>query len=126
VHFPIAFATLVPFFSVLYFLTGNSSFELTSYYILALNVLAGPAGALSGAFSWKVRYNSAATVAFSTKIRLSIVFFLGILISFIWRTLDSQVLVSNTSLSYVYLLIQIGLALIASLLGHTGGKIVFE
>lgn len=125
VHFPIAFSTIIPLFSILYLLTLNSAFESTSFFILFLNLLAAPAGAVSGAFSWKVKYMGTKTPAFSKKILFSILVFTITVICLIWRIFNPLILISQTSLSYVYLALQIINALIASLLGHTGGKIVF-
>jgi predicted heme/steroid binding protein/uncharacterized membrane protein len=114
VHFPIAFSTTVSLFSVLYLLTGEASFETASYYILTLGLLVSPIGGLTGALSWKVNYRRVRSDAFSRKIR------------FIWRTLDPAVLLPRTGMAFVYLALQISLALIAAVLGHTGGKIVFS
>jgi uncharacterized membrane protein len=126
VHFPIAFSTTVSLFSILYLLTGEASFELASYYVLTLGLLASPFCGLSGVFSWKMKYRGVRTKAFSLKIWLSIALMGVAIMCFVWRFYDPTILVGKTSMSYVYLVMQMGLALIAALLGHTGGKIVFS
>lgn len=126
VHFPIAYAVLVPLLSVLYVLTGEVSFELASYYVLVFGFLVAPVGAISGVISWKVAYGGKRKKAFMRKIMFSIALVVVVTVCFVWRTLDPYVLLAGTSLSYVYLALQMGLALIVSVLGHTGGKIVFS
>jgi predicted heme/steroid binding protein/uncharacterized membrane protein len=126
VHFPITFSTTVSLFSVLYLLTGEASFETASYYILTLGLLVSPIGGLTGALSWKVNYRRVRSDAFSRKIRFTLALITVTLICFIWRTLDPAVLLPRTGMAFVYLALQISLALIAAVLGHTGGKIVFS
>jgi predicted heme/steroid binding protein/uncharacterized membrane protein len=126
VHFPIAFSTTVSLFSILYLLTGEASFELASYYVLTLGLLASPFCGLSGVFSWKMKYRGVRTNAFSRKIWLTVALMGVTAVCFVWRFLDPAVLVGETSMSYVYLVMQIGMALTAAALGHTGGKIVFS
>ena len=113
-------------FSILYLLTGETSFELASYYILTLGLLASPFCGLSGVFSWKVNYRGVRNNAFSRKIWLTVALMGVTIVCFIWRFLDPTVLVAKTNVSYVYLVMQISMALIAAILGHTGGKIVFS
>jgi len=126
VHFPITFSTTVSLFSVLYLLTSEASFEMASYYILTLGLLVSPFCALTGAFSWKVNYRGVRSDAFSRKIRFTLALIAVTLVCFFWRTLDPAVLLVKTGMTFVYLALQISLALIAAVLGHTGGKIVFS
>ncbi|TSA49735.1 hypothetical protein D4R47_03380 [archaeon] len=126
VHFPIAFSTTVSLFSILYLLTGEASFELASYYILTLGLLASPFCGLSGVFSWKINYKGVMNNTFSRKIWFTVALMSVTMVCFIWRLLDPTVLVGKTNMSYVYLVMQICMALIAAVLGHTGGKIVFS
>jgi len=126
VHFPIAFSTTVSLFSILYLLTGEASFELASYYVLTLGLLASPFCGLSGVFSWRMKYRAVRNDAFSRKIWLTVALMGVTTACFVWRFLDPAVLVGETSMSYVYLVMQIGMALTAAALGHTGGKIVFS
>jgi len=125
VHFPIAYAMLIPLFSVLYVLTGEVSLEIASYYVRVLGFLVAPICALSGFVSLKVAYGGKRTRPFMRKIIFSIILVVVVTISFIWRTLDSRILLAETSLSYVYLALLLSLIPIIFILGHTGGKIVF-
>lgn len=125
-HFPIVLSNLVPLFSVLYLLTGETSFELASYYVLVLGFLAAPICGLAGAFSWRVNYHGKRSRAFNRKIVFTALLAVLTTACFAWRTLDPGVLISRMTTSYIYLILQVSLALIAAVLGHTGGKIVFS
>ena len=125
VHFPIASSTMVPLFSLLYLLTGETSFELASFYILTLGLLVSPLCGLSGAFSWKINYGGTRSRDFSRKITFTLALVALTSVCFVWRLMEPTVLVEKTGMSYLYLAFQIGLALVAAILGHTGGKIVF-
>ncbi len=122
VHFPIAYAMLIPLFSVLYVLTGEVSLEIASYYVMVLGVLVAPICALSGFVSWKVAYGGKRTRLFMRKIIFSIILVIVVTISFIWRILDSRIFLAETSLSYIYLALLLSLIPIIFILGHTGGK----
>jgi len=126
VHFPIAFSTTVSLFSLLYLITGEASFELASYYVLTLGLLASPFCGLSGIFSWKMKYRGVRNNTFTRKMWLTAALMGVTIVCFVWRFYDPAVLVRETNMSYVYLAMQFGMALIAAMLGHTGGKIVFS
>lgn len=126
VHFPIALSTVVPFFSILFLLTGSPQFEAASYYILLLSALSTPIGGLSGVFSWTVSYGARRSKNFRRKISLSVVLTLLTVILSVWRTLVPDVLLSKNSFSYVFFLVQLFLAVVAGALGHIGGMIIFS
>ena len=126
VHFPIALSTVVPLFSILYILTGVTQFEAASYYLLLLATLSAPVGGLSGMFSWTVSYGAKRSTNFRRKIGLSIALAVISLTLSVWRTLAPDILLSQSGLSYIYVLMQLSLALVAGALGHIGGKIIFS
>lgn len=126
VHFPIALSTIVPLFSILYILTGTTQFEAASYYLLLLATLSAPVGALSGMFSWNVSYGAKQSHNFRRKIGLSVTLVVISLTLSVWRTLTPDILLSQTGPSYIYVLMQLSLALVAGALGHIGGKIIFS
>ena len=126
VHFPIALSTVVPLFSVLYIVTGANQFEAASYYLLLLASLSAPVGGLSGVFSWTVSYGGKRSTNFRRKIGLSVALSAISLALSVWRTLVPDILLSRGGLSYVYVLMQLVLAIVAGALGHIGGMIVFS
>ncbi len=126
VHFSIAYSILVPLLSVLYVFTGEVSFETASYYVLVLGFLSAPLAGLSGHFSWKVTYEGRMTRIFTRKIMFTVVLIIIVTICFGWRTLFPDVLLAETTLSYIYLALVISLVPIAIILGYYGGEIVYS
>lgn len=126
VHFPMAYSIVVPVLSFLSIWIRESSFEAASYYMLLLGFLAAPVGGASGIFSWRVTYEGRMTRVFSRKILLTTMLMFVISASFVWRTLDPNVLMETSSLSYVYLALTASFVPITILLGHYGGKIVYS
>ena len=125
VHFPIAFLMATPLFFILYALTGNNSFEATSFYMLCLGVL-GSAGAIAtGFFAWWVNYGAVLTTYVKYKIALSIVLWVVLSILVIWRFLDPVLIIQSGNLWWVYAILIFSLVPLVSLLGHLGGKMVF-
>lgn len=125
VHFPIAYSLIVPMLSFLYLLTGDASFESASYYVMAVGFLVAPVCTLSGFMSWKITYRGKWSEDFRRKILFSTLLVLVITVCFLWRFADPSILVSRTGLSYVYIALQTSFIPIVSILGHTGGKIVY-
>jgi predicted heme/steroid binding protein/uncharacterized membrane protein len=125
-HFPIVLSTIAPLFTILFILTKEGSFELASYYILIMGFLASPICGLAGMFSWKVNYKGNRSSQFNKKILFTVVLVIVMTTCLVWRSLVPDVLVSMSIYSYVYLILQMSLALITGILGHTGGKIVFS
>lgn len=126
IHFPIAYGTLIPVLSILYLLTGNASLEAASYYVLVFGFLAAPAGALSGYISWKVAYGSRGTRDFRQKITYSVGLLIAASLCVLWRTLNPAVLLDGGVYGFLYLGLQLCVAVFVGLLGHIGGKIVFS
>ncbi|MFX1519153.1 MAG: DUF2231 domain-containing protein [Promethearchaeota archaeon] len=126
VHFSIAYSIIISLLTLLYVFTGVTSFEAASYYMLILGFLTGPPCALSGVFSWKVTYEGRRTKTFVRKIVYTILLIAIITAGFAWRTLNPNILLSLTNLSYIYLAVIWSLVPIATILGHYGGKIVYS
>ncbi len=125
VHFSIAYSILVPLLCILYLSVGGISLEMASYYVLILGFLSAPAAGISGFVSWKIRYEGRETRTFARKRACTIALTVVITICLVWRTLNPNVLVANTNLSYVYLALVLSLALLSTILGYDGGKIVY-
>lgn len=125
VHFSLAYSITVPLLSFLFAWTREPSFEIASYYLLLLGLMAAPVAAGSGIFSWKVIYEGRTNKVFSRKILLTIILMLLTIVCLGWRILDPNILVGGSSLGYVYLALTVGLVPISLFLGHYGGKIVY-
>lgn len=126
VHFSIAYSIIISLLTLLYIFTGETSFEAASYYMLILGFFTSPPCALSGVFSWKVTYEGRMTKTFVRKIVYTILLIAIITAAFAWRTLNPNILLAITNLSYIYLAVIWSLVPIATILGHYGGKIVYS
>ncbi len=124
VHFSIAYSIAIPLLALLYIFTGRIPFEIASYYMLVLGFLAAPFAGLSGLLSWKVTYEGKMTSIFARKIILTGVLIAVIAACFVWRTLDSTLLLA-ADLNYIYLTLIMSLVPIVTVLGYDGGKIVY-
>jgi predicted heme/steroid binding protein/uncharacterized membrane protein len=125
VHFSIAYSFAVPLLSVLYVLTGEISFETAAYYMLLFGFLSAPFAVLSGFFSWKVTYEGRTNKIFTRKLTFATVLWVVITSCFIWRTLNSNMIIARTNLSFIYLSMIVSLIPIVIILGYYGGKIVY-
>ncbi len=126
IHFPMAYSIVVPLLSLIAILIRESSFEAASYYMLLLGLLATPIGAATGLFSWRVTYEGRMTKLFYRKILLTILLMLVITASFVWRTIDPNILMETSNLSYVYLILTASFVPVTILLGYYGGKVVYS
>jgi predicted heme/steroid binding protein/uncharacterized membrane protein len=126
VHFPIAYGLIIPVLLLLYLITGISSFEAASYYLLVFGFLSAPVCALSGFISWSMVYDRKRTIDFNRKIFLCIGLLIVVSICVAWRTINPSVFIVRDGLSYLFLVLEIFIAIFVSLLGHIGGKIVFS
>jgi len=125
VHFSIAYSIAFPLLSIIYILTGEASFEIASYYMLLLGFLSAPVATFFGFFSWRVTYEGRMTRLFTRKLTFAAVLLAVITACFAWRSLDPNILVAGTELSYVYLSIAVSLVPIVTILGYYGGEIVY-
>jgi predicted heme/steroid binding protein/uncharacterized membrane protein len=125
VHFSIAYSIAVPLLSILYVLTGEISFETAAYYMLFFGFLSTPISVLSGFFSWRANYEGRKNRIFNRKTALAAVFSVIVTICFLWRTLDPNIIITRTNISFIYLSMATSLIPIVTLLGYYGGKIVY-
>lgn len=126
VHFSIAYSIAIPILALIYISTDKSSFETASYYLLIGDFLTTVVAGLLGVFSWRVTYEGRMTRVFIRKAIFSVLLAVVVTTCFIWRTVDPNILISETNLSYVYLALLVILVPIVGILGHYGGKIVYS
>jgi len=58
VHFPIAFAMVIPLFNLLYIVTGNVCVELAAFSALVLTLIAAPVAMITGPYAWWLNYGA--------------------------------------------------------------------
>jgi len=126
VHFAIAYSIAIPILALIYISTHKPSFETASYYLLIGDFLTSAIAGFLGVFSWSVTYEKRMTRVFIRKAIFSVLLAAVVTTCFIWRTVDPNILISETNLSYVYLALLVILVPIVGILGHYGGKIVYS
>jgi len=119
VHFPLAFLMASSLFVLLYLFFKNSSFEITSFYLLILGAIASPFAMVTGLLTWWVNYRLKLTLFVKRKIQFSIILLILEIVLIFWRS--SQSTISNP----VYFILIVLLTPVVSLLGYYGGQMTF-
>lgn len=125
VHFSVAFSFVIPLLILAYLITGNGSFEKTSYYLLLMLVAVSPLSGLSGFFSWKVTYEGRRSRTFDRKIILSVAVVVLAAGCAMWRFLSPDILVEKGGSGAIYAVLLVGTAVLTGILGRYGSKLVF-
>lgn len=125
VHFPIALLVFAVLFLAGYIVTGEESFEVTSYYLLLGGTLTAVPGVVSGLLSWKISYMATLTTIFKRKIQLSAALIIVSVVCVAIRWLVPDVAAQGGILRICYIGLVFALAPIAMGLGYYGGKISF-
>jgi len=125
VHFSEVLPILAAFFAFIFHLTGAVDFETASYYMISLAFLSSFGCMATGFFSWSVTYERTLTTIFSRKIALSAILSVIVTALFIWRTIDPDVLIRMSGLTYAYEFLVYATVPIVVIVGHYGGKIVY-
>jgi len=125
VHFSEVLPILAAFFAFIFHLTGAVDFETASYYMISLGFLSSFGCMATGFFSWSVTYERTLTTIFSRKIVLSAILSVIVTSLFIWRTIDPDVLIRLSGMTYVYEFLVYATVPIVVIVGHYGGKIVY-
>ena len=119
VHFPLAFLMASSLFVLLYLIFRNSSFEITSFYLLILGAIASPFAMATGLSTWWINYRLKLTLFVKRKIQLSILLLIVEIVVIIWRVSDPAI--TNP----LYFILIILLTPVVGLLGYYGGQMTF-
>jgi predicted heme/steroid binding protein/uncharacterized membrane protein len=119
VHFPLAFLMGSSLFALLHVLFKDSSFEITSFYLLILGAIASPFAMVTGLLTWWINYRLKLTLFVMRKIQFSILLLILEIVLIFWRRSPSQVF------NPIYFILVILLTPIVSLLGYYGGQMTF-
>jgi uncharacterized membrane protein len=91
---------------------------------LVFVVLALPLVVYTGVLEWQKKYNRADTLLFRIKILAATLTCAACLITLIWYLIDPAVL--STSLSWIFILVNLIMLASAGVAGYIGGKLVFK
>jgi uncharacterized membrane protein len=124
VHFPNGVLPVVVAMYILAFLFGATSLAKAGFYNMIAVVLALPFVIFAGYVEWEKKYNRAMTVLFRVKIAAAGVTAATALISLVWFLIDGGVL--DSSLGWLFILLNVVMLASAGIAGHLGGKLVFK
>lgn len=125
VHFPIVFMMAAAGFALLFLVTGEPSFEVTSWYCLWGGVLFTLPAIATGLLTWWINYDTEFLRPVVVKLILSPVMLLLGTAALIWHYLNPDILVSSKLGSYLYLGCLLALAALVGAIGWFGGTLTF-
>jgi len=125
VHFPIVFMLSATFFTFLYLVSGNPSFETTAFNCLGAGIIFIPLVMLTGFVSWWVNYLAKPARPISIKITTSLFLFLVSVAAFVWRAVVPDIITNFRAPSLIYLLLIVSLSPMVAVIGWHGAKLTF-
>lgn len=125
VHFTTAYSVAVSLFTVLYLLFRYPPFELASFFMLVLALLAAPVSILTGTFSWKASFGGRMNYLFRMKIAWASILLIVLAIAFVLRFTHSSIS-QMEDLRLLYIALALFLAPAVTILGYYGGKIAYS
>lgn len=126
VHFATAYPITFTLLAFLSFFTGVLTFDVASFYLLILGFVTSVFSGLTGLSSWKLTYLGKMNKIFMMKLVFTAVLMVIITICLVWRALDPEILTGGTGVSFAYLSLAASLIPVVVILGHYGGKIMYE
>jgi uncharacterized membrane protein len=124
-HFPIVFMLSAGFFSLLYVITGERSFDDTAFYCLGAGFLAMIPTVATGLLTHWLNYPAGADKTVHIEKRLSASVMVMAAAAFIWRWLHPRVLDDLAGVNLVYLLLVLALTPLVTANGYFGGMLTF-
>jgi len=125
VHFPIVFMLSAVFFTLLYLITGDPSYDTTALHCLAGGVIFTPIVMLTGFISWTVNYLARPMRSVNVKMAVSPLMLLVSLVALVWRERVPDVLTRLSGAGFIYLLLIFSLCPMVLLIGWYGAKLTF-
>ena len=125
VHFPIVFMLSATFFTLLYLVSGNPSFETTAYNCLGGGIIFTPLVMFTGFLSWWVNYLARPVRAINIKIVTSFLMLLVSVAAFVWRATAPDIVTNFRASGLIYLLLIVSLSPMVAIIGWHGAKLTF-
>ncbi len=125
VHFPIVFMLSAVFFTFLYIMTGDPSYDATAFHCLAGGVIFTPIAMLTGFISWTVNYLARPTRPTNIKMAVSLLMLVVSLVALVWHEITPGVLTRPRGAGFVYLLLIFSLCPMVLVIGWYGAKLTF-
>lgn len=124
-HFPIVFLLSATFFSLLYVITGDRSFDATAFYCLGGALLTLPPTIATGLFTHWLNFYGGADRTVHIEKRLSYSVMVIAAAAFIWRWLNPLVLTDLHGLNLIYFFLVLSLTPLVTANGYFGGMLTF-
>jgi len=125
VHFPIVFMLSAGFFTLLYLMTGNTSFDTTAFHCLAGGVIFTPIVMLTGFTSWWVNYLGRPQRKINVKAAVSLLMLVVSLAALVLREVAPDVLTRLRTAGFVYLFLIFSLWPMVLVIGWYGASLTF-
>ena len=124
-HFPIVFLLSAAFFSVLYVITGDKSFDDTAFYCLGGGLLTLPPTVATGLFTHWLNYPGGADRTVRIEKALSYSVMVIAVTTFVWRWLDPLILADPSGVNFIYFFLVLALTPLVTANGYFGGMLTF-
>ena len=125
VHTPNGILPMMLVFTLIALLFGNANFEKATFYSLIFVLLNMPVVIFTGYEVWQKRYQGAMTSTFKIKIAASAVTLIVLSVLGVWHTMQPEILTTQSSGRWIYLLLAAIVVGAVGGAGHVGGKLVF-
>lgn len=125
VHFPIVFMLSAVFFTFLYLITGDPSYDATALHCLAGGVIFTPIVMLTGFISWTVNYLARPLRSINVKMAVSLLMLVVSIVALVWRKTAPDVLTRLRGAGFIYLLLIFSLCPMVLLIGWYGATLTF-
>jgi uncharacterized membrane protein len=124
-HFPIVFMLSASFFSLLYVLTGNKSFDDTAFYCLGAGLATMPLAVATGLFTHWLNFPGGLHRTVDLEIGLSFAVLVIAGVTFVWRWQNPRVLQDLSGVNLLYFLLVMALTPLVTANGYFGGMVTF-
>jgi uncharacterized membrane protein len=124
-HFPIVFMLSTTFFSILFVVSGNKSFDDTAFYCLGAGLVTMPGAVATGLFTHWLNFPGGLHKTVHIEIGLSYAVMTIAGVAFFWRWLDPLVLENLHGINVLYFLMVLALAPLVTANGYFGGMVTF-
>ena len=125
VHFPIVFMLSYPVFNLLFWVTGNRSFETTAFHCLGGGIIFMVVAMATGFFTWWFNYMGRMIKPVAIKIPASVVGIVLAVIAFVWRWMNPEVMLDLQGINVVYFLCSLAFIPLISVIGWYGATLTF-
>jgi len=124
-HFPIVFMLSASFFSLVFVITGDRSFDDTAFYCLGGGLVTMPLAVASGLFTHWLNFPGELHKTVHIEIGLSYAVMSIAGVGFFWRWLDPQVLDDLSGINLLYFVLVLALTPLVTANGYFGGLVTF-